>query len=92
MDFKDIQDKLKNLRDRIKAEGHISDSSEAELKAILDSTLLTADKEIKEIQNKITAQMAVRPGNDNHSPKLSEDQMRRLSIIEKTGTGSYVVH
>lgn len=92
MDFKDIQDKLKNLRDRIKAEGRISEESEAELKAILDSTLLTADKEIKEIQNKITAQMTVRVGNDNHSLTLSEDQMRRLSIIEKTGTGSHVVH
>lgn len=92
MDFKDIQEKLQNLRDRIKAEGRISDASEAELKAILDSTLHTADQEIKAIQTKITAQMAVRAGNDNNTAELSEDQMRRLSIIEKTGTGSYVVH
>lgn len=92
MDFKDIQDKLKTLRDRIKAEGSISSSSEMELKAILDSTLQTADTEIKAIQDKINAQMAVRAGNDNNMPDLSEEQMRRLSIIEKTGTGSYVVH
>ncbi len=92
MDFKEIQDKLKNLRDRIKAEGRISSTSEAELKFILDNTLISANDEIKAIQTKITAQMATRAGNDNNMPKLSDDQMKRLSIIEKTGTGSYVVH
>lgn len=91
MDFKDIQDKLKNLRDRIRAEGRITPDSEAELKEILSSTLVSADHEIKAIQNRISAQMETRAGNDN-KPTLSEEQMRRLSIIEKTGTGSYVVH
>lgn len=91
MDFKDIQDKLKTLRDRIRAEGHITPESEAELKEILSSTLISADNEIKAIQSKITTQMAVRAGNDN-KPNLTEDQLRRLSIIEKTGTGSYVTH
>lgn len=91
MDFKDIQDKLKNLRDRIKAEGRITSSSEAELREILSDTLTSADQEIKSLQNRINTQLEMRAGNDN-KPELSEDQMRRLSIIEKTGTGSYVVH
>lgn len=91
MDFKEIQARLKDLRDRIKTEGRISADAESELKEILNSTLITANTEIMAIQSKITAQMAVRAGNDN-KPALSEEQMRRLSIIEKTGTGSYVVH
>ena len=91
MNFEDIQNKLKDLRDRIRAEGCITPDSEAELKEILSSTLISADTEIKAIQNRITAQIETRAGNDN-KPNLSEEQMRRLSIIEKTGTGSYVVH
>lgn len=91
MDFKEIQDKLKNLRDRIKAEGSISPSAEAELKSILQNTLVSANEEVQAIQNKLTATMAVRAENDN-KPVLSDEQMKRLSIIEKIGTGSYVVH
>jgi len=91
MDFKDIQDKLKNLRDRIRDEGTISPKSEAELKEILQDTLLSANDEIHSIQEKLTAALSLRAQNDN-SPTLTVEQKRRLSIMEKTGTGSYVVH
>ena len=89
MDLKDIQAKLKELRDRIKAEGHISPRSEEELKTLLSKTLVSANDEIATIQNRITATMAVRAGNDN---VLTPEQQKRLRIIEKMGTGSACVH
>ena len=89
MDLKDIQEKLKALRDRIKDEGSISPLSEQELKSILNDTLVSANDELTAIQNRLNATMAIRAGNDN---VLSDDQKKRLRIIEKTGTGSCAVH
>ena len=89
MDFKDIRQKLKDLRDRIQADGCISAASEQELKAILNDTLVTASDELTSIQHKLTATLAMRAGNDN---VLSDDQKKRLRIVEKTGTGSLAVH
>jgi hypothetical protein len=89
MDIKDIQEKLKQLRDRIKDEGYISPTAELELKAILNDTLISANEEVTSIQERLNASMAMRAGNDNI---LSDDQKKRLRIVEKTGTGSHAVH
>lgn len=89
MDLKDIQQKLKELRDMIKADGCVSPAAEAQLKTILSDTLTTANVELNAIQTKLNATMAMRAGNDN---ALSEDQKKRLRIVEKTGTGSQAVH
>lgn len=92
MDLKEIQEKLKLLRDRIKEEGSISSTAEKELKTILNDTLLSTHSELEVLQDKLAMQMAVRAGNDNTKPDLTEEQIQRLSIIEKTGTGSHVIH
>lgn len=89
MDLKDIQEKLRQLRDRIKDEGCISPTAELELKAILNDTLVSANDELSSIQERLNAKMAIRAGNDN---VLSDEQKKRLRIVEKTGTGSYAVH
>ncbi len=89
MELKDIQERLKELRDRIRAEGRISPHAEEELKNLLNSTLITANDELSAIQGKIHYSMIKRAGNDN---VLTPEQKRRLSIIEKTGTGSQAVH
>jgi hypothetical protein len=89
MDIKDIQEKLKQLRDRIKDEGCISPAAELELKTILNDTLVSANNELSTIQERLSATMAMRAGNDN---TLSDDQKKRLRIVEKTGTGSHAVH
>ena len=89
MDMKDIQKKLKDLRDRIRVEGSISPDSESELRLILEDTLVSANDELSAIQLKLTTALALRAGNDN---ELSDEQKRRLRIIEKTGTGSYAFH
>ena len=89
MDLKDIQEKLKELRDRIKSEGHISPRSEEELKSLLSNTLVTANDEISTIKSRIDATMKMRAGNDND---LTPEQKKRLRIIEKMGTGSACIH
>lgn len=89
MDIKDIQAKLKELRDRIKSDGQITPQSEEDLKTILNDTLISANTELTALQGKLNARMAMQAGNDNG---LSEDQKKRLRIIEKTGTGSQTVH
>ncbi len=89
MDLKEIQKKLKELRDRIRAEGNISDTSESELRSLLTDTLATANEELLQLQTKLSAALAVRAGNDN---ALTPDQKKRLRLVEKTGTGSEMVH
>ncbi len=89
MDLKDIQEKLKELRDRIKAEGCISETSEEELKSLLNNTVISAHDQLATIQSKLGTAMAMRATNDNI---LTPDQKKRLSIVEKTGTGSNAVH
>lgn len=89
MDLKDIQAKLKELRDRIKSEGHISPNAEEELKALLSNTLVSANDEISTIQNRLTATLSMRAGNDN---ALTAEQQKRLRIVEKMGTGSACIH
>lgn len=89
MDLKDIQEKLKELRDRIRAEGCISETSEEELKSLLNNTVISAHDQLATIQTKLSATMAIRATNDNI---LTPDQKKRLSIVEKTGTGSNAVH
>lgn len=89
MDLKDIQQKLKELRDRIRAEGGISQDAENQLRDLLNDTLATANEELTTIQDKLSATLALRAGNDN---TLTPEQKKRLSIVEKTGTGSAMVH
>ena len=89
MDLKDIQEKLKVLRDRIKADGHISPHAEEELKSLLSNSLVSANDEISTIKNRIDASMKMRAGNDN---ELTAEQKKRLRIIEKMGTGSACIH
>lgn len=89
MNLKEIQTKLKALRDQIKKDGHVSDDAEEQLRAILNDTLVTANDELANIQNKLNATLAMRAGNDND---LTPEQKKRLRILEKTGTGSHAVH
>ncbi|MFA5592530.1 MAG: hypothetical protein WC989_04370 [Micavibrio sp.] len=89
MDLKDIQEKLQALRDRIKEDGHISPESERALQDLLSTSLISTNEELSAAQARLNAAMAVRAGNDN---ALSDDQKKRLRLMEKTGTGSYAVH
>lgn len=89
MDLKEIQKKLKDLRDRIRNDGCITPESQQELKSLLSDTLVTANDELTAIQQRLNTTLTLRAGNDN---VLSDEQKKRLRIIEKTGTGSHAVH
>lgn len=91
MNFKAIQDKLKNLRSRIRQEGCISADNEQELKFLLHETLMGATDELNDLQGKLQTLAFQKVGNDNPAP-LSEEQKSRLSVMEKTGTGSASIH
>lgn len=90
MSLKDVQQKLKDLRDRIRADGKLSPGIERELQELLSETLTSANDEISALQDKLNATLSFRAGNDNAT--LSDEQKRRLRIVEKTGTGSEAVH
>lgn len=96
MDLKSIQKKLEILRDRIRAEGRISETSEHELKNLLNNTLASASQELSTIQDRLTATIALQAGNDNITKPvnttLSDEQKKRLSFVEKSGSGSHTVH
>lgn len=90
MSLKDVQQKLKDLRDRIRADGKLSPGIEQELQDLLSETLSSANDEITVLQDKLNATLSLRAGNDNAI--LSDEQKRRLRLVEKTGTGSQSVH
>ena len=90
MSLKDVQQKLKDLRDRIRADGKLSPGIEQELQDLLSETLTSANDEITALQDKLNATLSLRAGNDNAI--LSDEQKRRLRLVEKTGTGSQSVH
>lgn len=90
MDLKNIQNQLKELRERIKDQGRISDSDEKELKALIRQTLENANDELEGIQDRLQTLVEKHQANDNY--KLSAEQKARLDLVEKTGTGSIAVH
>lgn len=90
MDLKAIQKQLKELHAKIKEQGHLSASDEQQLKSLMQETLFTASSEIDNIQHRLHVQTACKNSNDNRP--LSPEQIARLSIMEKTGTGSNAIH
>ena len=89
MDLKTIHKQLKKLHEKIKAQGHLSANDERELKSLMQETLFTASSEIDNIQTRLRIQLACQ---DVANKTLTPDQMARLSIVEKTGTGSNLIH
>lgn len=90
MDLKDIQQKLVALRNRIRSQGGISAQDEYELKTLIDRTVVTATDELGGIQVKMASLMhTLQAENDNC---LSAEQRQRLSLVERTGAGSGLIH
>lgn len=89
MDYKFIQKKLQNLRDRIAQKGQISESDEKELKSLIHDTLLNANDQLENIQGRLHTMIAKKAGNDN---ALNEEQKAKLDVLQKAGAGSTAVH
>lgn len=88
MDLKAIHKQLKTLHDKIKKQGHMSASDEQELKSLMSETLSTAGAEMNSIKTRLHVQMSSAATNR----PLSAEQIARLSLVEKTGTGSNLIH
>lgn len=85
-----IRKKLARLRDEIKAQGRLSDEHQAELKALMEETLMSAETELTAAQEKLAGFMALKAANTNRP--LSPEQTARLKIIEKSGAMSGMIH
>lgn len=91
MDLKNIQNQLKTLRDKIKDQGKISESDEKELKSLIRQTLESANNELEDIQGRLK-NIVTQHSRANDNEHLTDEQKKRLSLVEKTGTGSIAVH
>lgn len=100
MDFKHIQDRLKDLRDRIKAKGRLSAEDEAELRGLVAGTVESASRELEQIQSRLSTALAAQAGNDNgrrggfavHHVVLSEDQQNRLAQMQYIANDNTTLH
>lgn len=87
MDLKTIHKQLKNLHDKIKKQGHMSTSDQQELQSLMNETINTASYEMTNIQTRMGLKMSA-----TTTRPLNAEQIARLSIVEKTGTGSNRIH
>ncbi len=83
MNTKFLHKKLSTLRDRIRAEGHVSPEIQAELYDLLEQSVTSPSA----LQTGIGSIKAA-----NQNVPLNDDQIKRLKIVEKTGTGSSSIH
>lgn len=88
MNLKNVAKRLSKVRDSIREHGGVSAEDEKELKALVQETIGVAKNDLSKLPKKSFSMPT--PHNDNQ--QLSPDQRFRLSIIEKTGTGSASVH
>ena len=88
MNLKNVAKKLSKVRDSIREHGSVSAEDEKALQDLVNETIGCAKQELSKIPQR-TKNMPI-PHNDNQP--LSNDQRLRLSLVEKTGTGSVSVH
>ncbi|NQZ14745.1 MAG: hypothetical protein HRT94_07985 [Alphaproteobacteria bacterium] len=88
MNLKKVTKKLAKVRDSIREHGGVTPEDEQALKDLVNQTISIAKDELNNLpQKEYTLPV---PHNDNRP--LSSDQRFRLSLVEKTGTGSSSVH
>lgn len=92
MNLKKVSEKLAAIRDQVGENGKLSDSDKKELKALVSETLEIAQKTSKKVNtsNVMPDFENIIVHNDNE--ELSADQTFRLKLVEKTGTGSHLIH
>ena len=92
MNLKKVSEKLAKIRDQVGENGKLSESDKKELKLLVNETLEIAQK-----QSFKRSDMPRMPNFENiivhnDNEELSADQTFRLRLVEKTGTGSHLVH
>lgn len=88
MNLKNVAKKLSKVRDSIREHGGVSEEDEQALKALINETIGSAKEELSQLPKK---QYDLPVAHNDNQP-LNKDQRFRLSLMEKTGTGSLSVH
>ncbi len=92
MNLKKVTQKLAEIRDHVGDNGKLTEDNKTELKLLVAETIKIAQEKSKK-KNAVMAMPDfdnIIVHNDNQS--LSSDQSFRLSLVEKTGTGSHLIH
>lgn len=89
MNIKKAAQKLAQVRDNIKSNGHITDEDKDALLTMVRDKIEQANKDLSKLPKRVTDRMPL-PENDNNP--LTHEQNFRLRIMEKTGTGSASIH
>ena len=92
MNLKKVSQKLAAIRDQVGENGKLSDSDKKELKLLVAETLEIAQAKTKKVNSK-----NMMPDFDNiivhnDNEELSAEQTFRFRLVEKTGTGSHLIH
>jgi len=88
MSLKKVTKKLSAVRDSIKENGAVTVEDEKALKELVRETLALSNQS----RAPKTPKMPTMPKAHNDNKPLTPDQRYRLSLIEKTGTGSTEIH
>ena len=91
MSIKTVQRKLADFRQKIADKnGKVTQEDKDYLQKLINEELIEAQVEFASQPTKFSTLDIPEAENDN--VPLNKDQKYRLSLIEKTGTGSYCVH
>ena len=92
MKLKKVTQKLAEIRDHVGENGKLSEKDKKELKMLVSETINAAQNNAKkrETVNQTMSNENIIAHNDNK--ELSADQTLRLRLVEKTGTGSHLIH
>ncbi len=92
MNLKKVTKKLAEIRDHVGENGKLSDKDKTELKLLVTETIKIAqDKSKKKNTTMVMPDFEnIVVHNDNQA--LNTDQTFRLRLVEKTGTGSHLIH
>ena len=88
--LKKVTEQLEKLRGDICDNGEISSENEQTLKSLIGDTIDIAQSDLKKLPNSMRSRFMPEPENDNE--ELTSEQKFRLSLMEKTGTGSHSIH
>jgi hypothetical protein len=92
MNLKKVSQKIAAIRDQVGEDGKLSDSDKKELKLLVSETLEIAQKNSKKVNSKNIMPDFENIVVHNDNQELSADQTFRLRLVEKTGTGSHLIH
>lgn len=88
--LKKVTEQLSKVRDSVRENGSISPEDEATLRTLIGDTINIAQEDLPRLPNRLKSRTMPLAENDN--TPLTTEQKFRLTLMEKTGTGSASIH